>query len=64
MLFPSREVVAAREDARSQKGYGAWSVAELYALFETATPRVGTWIDTSAMTEHDTFTFVLEALRS
>ena len=62
VLLPSRDVVAARERRRSQKGYGPWSVDELCELFETGTPRIGTWIDSSAMTEHDTVDLILDAL--
>jgi len=63
VLLPSRKAVAARERDRSQAGYGGWSVDELCELFETGTPRIGTWIDTSAMTEHETVDLVLDALR-
>ena len=62
VLLPSREVVAERERQRSDKGYGAWSVDELCELFETGTPRIGTWIDTSTMTEHETVDILLDAL--
>jgi len=63
VLLPSRAVLADRERRRSQTGYGAWSVDELSALFETGTPRIGTWIDTSVLTEHETVDLVLDALR-
>lgn len=62
VLLPSRDVVADRERRRSQKGYGAWSVDELSELFETGTPRIGTWIDTSSMTEHETVDRILDAI--
>ena len=62
VLLPSREVVAERERLRSQKGYGRWSVDELCELFETGTPRIGTWIDTSAMTEEETVDLMRKAI--
>lgn len=62
VLLPSRDVVADRERRRSQKGYGAWSVDELCGVFETGTPRIGTWVDTSAMTEHETVDLIFDVL--
>lgn len=50
VLAPSPEVVAAREDAREKKGYGDWPVAALDAEFRAETPRIGLWLDSSALT--------------
>jgi chloramphenicol 3-O-phosphotransferase len=63
VLLPSRSVLADREAQRSQKGYGPWSVDELSELFESGTPRIGTWIDTSSMTAPETADLVFDALR-
>jgi chloramphenicol 3-O-phosphotransferase len=54
VLLPSLESVAARAAARGVSGYTAWSVDELYRLFSHDTPRVGTWLDTSAQTPEQT----------
>jgi chloramphenicol 3-O-phosphotransferase len=62
VLLPSRDVVADRERRRSETGYAVWSVDQLCELFETGTPRIGTWIDTSAMTENETADLILDAL--
>ncbi|MEU2667092.1 AAA family ATPase [Micromonospora sp. NBC_01740] len=50
VLAPSPEAVAAREEAREKKGYGDWPVADLDADFRAQTPRIGLWLDTSALT--------------
>jgi len=31
-------------------------------LFEIGTPRTGTWVDTSAMTKHQTVDLILDAI--
>jgi hypothetical protein len=50
VLLPAVEAVAAREAGREQKGYGAWTVEQLYEGFVTTTPRVGIWLDTTDLT--------------
>ena len=45
--MPSLEAIVARERGRQAKGYGDWSVDQLYAVFEADTPRIGAWLDTS-----------------
>lgn len=62
VLLPSREVIGERERGRRQVGYGAWSIDAMAELFETGTPRIGTWIDTSAMTARETVDLILDAL--
>jgi cytidylate kinase len=59
VLMPSRDAIAARERNREAKGYGAWSVDQLYDLFETGTPRIGTWLDTSDLTPEQTVDAIL-----
>lgn len=59
VLLPSVEAVAAREAGRRTKGYGAWTVADLHAGFAASTPRVGIWLDTTAMTPDETVDEIL-----
>ncbi|MEH1101860.1 AAA family ATPase [Micromonospora sp. CPCC 205561] len=59
VLAPSPEVVAAREEAREKKGYGDWPVAALDAEFRAETPRIGLWLDSSALTPAQTVDEIL-----
>jgi chloramphenicol 3-O-phosphotransferase len=59
VLLPSREAVAQREAGRREKGYGAWTIEELYEGFVTSTPRIGFWLDTTAMTPDETVDEIL-----
>lgn len=59
VLLPSVEVLAAREAARTQKGYGRWTSEELHSGFAADTPRLGLWLDTSAQTAEQTVTEIL-----
>jgi cytidylate kinase len=61
VLLPRREVVAARDIARATDGYEHWSIEALYDLFETETPRLGLWLDTSEQTPEETVEAILEA---
>jgi hypothetical protein len=54
VLVPSLESVVEREAGRPHKGYGAWTVEELYAGFVESTPRVGIWLDTTGLTPDET----------
>jgi GrpB-like predicted nucleotidyltransferase (UPF0157 family)/predicted kinase len=54
VLLPSLEAVAEREAGRREKGYGAWTIDELYEGFVSDTPPIGTWLDTTAMTPDET----------
>ena len=49
VLCPSPAVVAAREKARPKTGYGGWTPEMLDAGLRTNTPRLGLWLDTSAL---------------
>jgi hypothetical protein len=60
VLMPAREVVAVRERGRDAKGYGTWSVDELYDVFEAETPRIGSWLDTSNLTPEETVDAILK----
>jgi GrpB-like predicted nucleotidyltransferase (UPF0157 family) len=59
VLAPSVEAVAAREAGRDRKGYGAWTVEQLYGGFASATPRVGLWLDTTHLTPEETVEEIL-----
>jgi GrpB-like predicted nucleotidyltransferase (UPF0157 family) len=59
VLLPSVEAVAAREAGRGHKGYGAWTVEQLYEGFVTTTPRVGIWLDTTDLTPGETVEAIL-----
>ena len=59
VLMPSRDILAARERHRAEKGYGTWSVDQLYDLFDTGTPRIGSWLDTSDLTPEQTVDSIL-----
>ncbi|XID91449.1 AAA family ATPase [Paenibacillaceae bacterium WGS1546] len=54
VLCPSPEVVAGREAARSKKGYGIWTVSDLDQVLRQETPRIGMWLDTSALSPEET----------
>jgi chloramphenicol 3-O-phosphotransferase len=59
VLVPSPEVVAAREAGRAKTGYGAWTVGELDRSLREETPRIGCWLDTSALTVAETVDAIL-----
>jgi GrpB-like predicted nucleotidyltransferase (UPF0157 family) len=59
VLLPSRDTVATREAGRRDKGYGAWTVEQLYEGFAGATPRVGLWLDTTDLTPEETVDTIL-----
>jgi GrpB-like predicted nucleotidyltransferase (UPF0157 family) len=59
VLLPSVEAVTAREAGRAHKGYGAWTVEQLYDGFVSGTPRVGLWLDTTNLTAEETVEEIL-----
>jgi len=59
VLLPSLEAVAAREAGRDAKGYGAWTVEEIYEGFAGTTTRVGIWLDTTHFTQEETVDEIL-----
>ena len=63
VLLPSRDVIAEREKERRATGYGHWSIDQLFDVFETGTPRIGAWIDSSGQSEEETVGLVEMALR-
>jgi GrpB-like predicted nucleotidyltransferase (UPF0157 family)/chloramphenicol 3-O-phosphotransferase len=59
VLLPSIQAVAERDAGRDTKGYGTWTIEELHAGFAASTPRVGIWLDTTAMTADETVDEIL-----
>jgi len=61
VLLASADALAAREEGRETRGYGgAWTVEALRDGFATSTPRVGIWLDTTAMTPDETVDEILD----
>jgi predicted kinase len=54
VLLPSMEAVAAREAQRELKGYDRWMLEQFYDGFVETTPRVETWLDTTALSPEQT----------
>jgi GrpB protein len=59
VLLPTVEAVTAREAEREHKGYGAWTIEQLYDGFVSGTPRVGLWLDTTYLTADETVEEIL-----
>ena len=59
VLAPRRDVVAARAAAREKDAYAAWTVDQLYDVFERETPRIGLWLDSSDQTPDETVDEIL-----
>jgi chloramphenicol 3-O-phosphotransferase len=62
VLCPAPEVIAAREAARAKKGYSTWAPADLDSELRANTPRLGLWLDTSALSVEETVEAVLARL--
>ena len=62
VLCPDPTAVAAREAGRAKKGYGAWTVEALDRVLREETPRVGLWLDSSALTPSETVEAILAKL--
>jgi len=61
VLLPSADALAAREEGRETRGYGgAWTVEALRDGFAASTPRIGIWLDTTAMTPDETVDEILD----
>jgi chloramphenicol 3-O-phosphotransferase len=60
VLLPSLGTVRTREAGRVDRGYShGWTVAGHYAEFVEATPRIGTWLDTTDQTPEQTVDAIL-----
>ncbi|WP_062204011.1 AAA family ATPase [Streptomyces sp. NBRC 109706] len=65
VLAPSPDAVADREAARAKTAYaeaGGWTVAALDGWLRERTPRIGLWLDTSALDPAGTVDAVLAGL--
>jgi predicted kinase len=59
VLMPTIDAVSTRAYSRASSGYGRWTVAGLYELFEKDTPRIGLWLDTSEQSAEETVQAIL-----
>ena len=59
VLAPRADVVAERERQRGKTGYRSWTPEQLDREFRSGTPRLGLWLDTSAMTASETVNAIL-----
>ena len=62
VLCPSPEVVAQREAARNKVGYTSWSPVDLDTELRSNTPRLGLWLDNSALSVEETVDTILAQL--
>ncbi|MER6211100.1 AAA family ATPase [Streptomyces sp. NPDC001642] len=60
VLAPDPAAVTAREAGRAKTGYGAWTVEDLDRGLRTRTPRIGLWLDSSALTVGETVDAIIE----
>ncbi len=59
VLAPAPEVVAQREAGRGKVGYVGWTPADFDRELRANTPRLGLWLDTSALTVRQTVDAIL-----
>ncbi|WP_338697042.1 AAA family ATPase [Streptomyces sp. Q6] len=62
VLAPRADVVETREAGRGKTGYGEWGVSGLDRVLRDETPRIGLWLDTSALTVEESVDAVLAGL--
>jgi hypothetical protein len=63
VLCPSADVVAAREASRPKRGYSDTAAVEAFdRVLREETPRVGLWVDSSALTVEETVDVILQRL--
>ncbi|MGV0815762.1 AAA family ATPase [Mycolicibacterium boenickei] len=63
VLDPAPEVIAEREHARAKVGYGTdWDHGKFVETMRSTTPRLGLWLDTSAMSPEQAVQAVLDGL--
>ncbi len=62
VLCPSPDVVAQREAGRDKIGYSSWTPQMLDDGLRNETPHIGLWLDTSALTVHETVDHILAHL--
>lgn len=54
VLTPDPVAIQKREETRTKKGYGLWTVTELDRRLRYETPHIGLWLDTSKLTPEET----------
>ncbi|MBE9373874.1 hypothetical protein IQ251_05360 [Saccharopolyspora sp. HNM0983] len=59
VLDPAPEVIAAHEVGRTKGGYDTWTIAALVDGLRRGTPRLGQWLDTSALDVEQTADAIL-----
>lgn len=59
VLSPGEKTIADRETAREKTGYGVWTVTELNYILQNDTPKIGMWLDNSALTPEETVEEIL-----
>ena len=65
VLAPTAEVIASREASRPKSGYGSpTELAAFDRVLREETERLGTWLDTSALTVAHTVDVILNALEN
>lgn len=64
VLCPDMDTIRAREKARGKQGYTGFDIEQLYESFMAETPKIGHWMDTSAMTPQETVQHMLELLKT
>ncbi|WP_431981331.1 AAA family ATPase [Streptomyces qinglanensis] len=62
-LIPDSEAIASRDAHRPKTAYGTWAVAPLEHVLRKETPRIGLWLDTSALTPAQSVDEVLSRSR-
>ena len=60
VLAPSVEEVARREEQRPKTGYHGFAPAQLDEALRSNTPRVGLWLDSTALTPEETVDAIIE----
>lgn len=63
VLSPDEKTITDREKARGKTGYGVWSVTELNHILQNDTPKIGIWLDNSALTPEETIEEILEKMK-
>lgn len=62
VLCPSPAAVAAREAERAKTGYVGWTPEDMDAGLRASTPRLGLWLDTTALSVAQTVDTILARL--
>lgn len=62
VLCPSPDVALKRDESRHKQVYDSWTPDMLDHALRTETPRIGLWLDTSALTIEETVSSILNRL--